>query len=51
MEECIFCKIAAGKVGAAKICETKDIVAFLDIRPRSPGHSLVIPKKARSDSR
>lgn len=45
MEECIFCRIGAGKVGAEKIYETERVLAFLDINPRSPGHTLVIPKK------
>ncbi len=45
MDECIFCKIASGKIGAEKIYEDEKVLAFLDIRPRSPGHTLVIPKK------
>ena len=45
MEECIFCKIARGEVKAEKIYETENVVSFLDINPRAPGHSLVIPKK------
>jgi histidine triad (HIT) family protein len=42
---CIFCKIAGGEAHAEKIYETKTVIAFLDINPRSRGHSLVIPKK------
>lgn len=45
MSECIFCKIAQGDEEAKKIYESDDVVAFLDIKPRSPGHTLVIPKK------
>jgi len=45
MEECVFCKIVGGEVKAEKIYETEDAVAFLDINPRAPGHTLVIPKK------
>ncbi len=45
MEECIFCKIARGEAKAEKIYETESVVSFLDINPRAPGHSLVIPKK------
>jgi len=44
MNECIFCRIARNELPAEKILESERIVAFLDIRPRSPGHSLVIPK-------
>lgn len=42
--DCIFCKIARGELQASKVYEDQDVVAFLDIRPVSPGHTLVIPK-------
>jgi len=45
MNECIFCKISRGEAKAEKIYETENVVSFLDINPRTPGHSLVIPKK------
>jgi histidine triad (HIT) family protein len=45
MEDCIFCKIAAGKIPAKKIAESKDCLAFPDIDPQAPVHVLVIPKK------
>lgn len=45
MNECIFCKIARAEVEAERIYETENVVSFLDINPRAPGHSLVIPKK------
>ncbi|MFA5987121.1 MAG: HIT family protein [Candidatus Paceibacterota bacterium] len=45
MEDCLFCKIAAGQIPSAKICETEKSFAFLDINPIRPGHTLVIPKK------
>jgi len=45
MNRCIFCKIAKGEAKAEKIYETENVVSFLDINPRAPGHSLVIPKK------
>ena len=45
MENCIFCKIAGGKILSAKIYEDKNTIAFLDIAPISSGHSLVVPKK------
>jgi histidine triad (HIT) family protein len=44
-EECLFCKIAKGEVPAKKVLETADALAFLDINPRNPGHTLVVPKK------
>jgi histidine triad (HIT) family protein len=42
---CIFCQIVSGKIPAYKIYEDDELVAFLDIKPISPGHILVIPKK------
>ncbi|MFO7966673.1 MAG: HIT family protein [Archaeoglobaceae archaeon] len=45
MGGCIFCKIAGGEIPAEKIYETENSIAFLDINPRSPGHTLVIPKE------
>lgn len=45
MNECIFCKIAAGAVPACKIYEDEAFVAFLDIMPAQKGHTLVMPKK------
>jgi histidine triad (HIT) family protein len=45
MEDCIFCKISQKKIPAEIIYEDDNFVAFLDIRPLNPGHTLVIPKK------
>ena len=45
MENCIFCKIVKKEVPADIVYENKDFLVFLSIEPRSPGHSLVIPKK------
>lgn len=42
--DCIFCKIAAGELSAHKVYEDQDVVAFLDINPVNPGHTLVVPK-------
>lgn len=41
----IFTKILAGEIPAHKILENNKYLAFLDIRPVSPGHTLVIPKQ------
>jgi len=43
--DCIFCKIAAGEIPCYKVYEDENFLAFLDIRPLNPGHTLVIPKK------
>lgn len=42
---CIFCKIAEGKIPSSKIYEDDDIVAFHDINPWAPVHFLLIPKQ------
>ena len=41
----LFSKIVAGEIPAERIREDDDFLAFLDIRPIRPGHSLVIPKR------
>lgn len=45
MENCIFCKIVSGEIPAFKIWEDSEHLAFLDISPINPGHTLLIPKK------
>lgn len=45
MDECIFCKIARDELPAFKVHETDTVLAFLDIHPVNPGHTLVIPKQ------
>ena len=42
--ECIFCSIVAGTSPAVVVHEDDDVLAFMDIRPFSEGHTLVIPK-------
>ena len=41
----IFSKIIEGSIHAHVVAETNDYLAFLDISPRSKGHTLCIPKK------
>ena len=41
---CIFCKIVVKEIPAHIVYEDADFLAFLDINPKSPGHTLVIPK-------
>lgn len=41
----IFTKILSGEIPAHKILENEKYLAFLDIRPVNPGHTLVIPKQ------
>jgi histidine triad (HIT) family protein len=41
---CPFCKIVRGEIPSAKILETDDALAILDINPVNLGHVLLIPK-------
>lgn len=45
MNDCLFCKIIKGEVPSSKVYENENIVAFLDINPVNPGHTLVVPKE------
>ncbi|MDR2503011.1 MAG: HIT family protein [Deltaproteobacteria bacterium] len=41
---CIFCAIIRGEVPCVKIYEDDNVLAFLDLHPVRPGHTLVLPK-------
>ena len=42
----VFAKILRGEFPCYKVYENAHVLAFLDIMPRVPGHTLVIPKAA-----
>jgi histidine triad (HIT) family protein len=44
VDDCLFCRIIAGRVPAERVLETADALAFLDLMQASRGHTLVIPK-------
>ncbi len=44
MSDCVFCKIIAKQIPAQIVFENESIIAFLDINPVHPGHTLVLPK-------
>jgi histidine triad (HIT) family protein len=44
-DDCVFCKIAAGKIPSHTIHDDREVFAFLDIRPLTKGHALVVPKR------
>lgn len=44
MAPCIFCKIIRGELPSHTIYEDDQVIAFLDIQPLSPGHTLIAPK-------
>ena len=43
--DCIFCAIVAGSAPASIVYDDTDLLAFMDIRPVTPGHLLIIPKR------
>ena len=43
--DCLFCKIAQGKIPADIIYEDDRVVAFDDLHPKAPIHKLIIPRK------
>ena len=40
----IFAKILKGEMPCVKVYEDDAVLAFMDIFPQSPGHTLVVPK-------
>lgn len=44
MEDSIFSKIIRGEIPCHKVYEDEHTLAFLDIHPVQPGHTLVVPK-------
>ena len=49
-KNCLFCRIVAGEIPAAKVYEDDLVFAFLDIAPINKGHVLVIPKEHHESS-
>jgi len=43
--DCIFCAIVAGSAPASIVYDDVELLAFMDIRPVTPGHLLIIPKR------
>lgn len=46
---CVFCAIAAGDLASDLVAEDDAGVAFLDLEPKSPGHTLVVPRAHVAD--
>lgn len=44
MDDCIFCKIAAHQIPSTVVYEDDEVIAFDDLAPQAPVHTLVIPK-------
>lgn len=47
--DCLFCKIIERKIPSNIVYEDDSVIAFLDIYPNNPGHTLVVPKKHFED--
>jgi histidine triad (HIT) family protein len=45
MEDCLFCNVIAKKIPALVVYENADTMAFLELFPSAPGHTMVISKK------
>ena len=45
MDDCLFCRIAAGQIPAGIVLEDEQFLAFRDIHPKAPQHILVIPRE------
>lgn len=44
MNDCIFCKIAAGDIPTARVYEDGNLVVFKDLHPVAPVHLLIVPR-------
>jgi histidine triad (HIT) family protein len=44
-DSCVFCAIVAGRSEASLVREDEDVIAFMDVRPVTTGHLLVVPRK------
>jgi histidine triad (HIT) family protein len=45
LEDCIFCKIAAGEIPSTRVFEDEMCVAFNDLSPQAPTHILIVPRE------
>jgi histidine triad (HIT) family protein len=48
-DSCIFCRIAQKQAPASTVYEDETVMAFMDIRPLTEGHTLIIPKEHYRD--
>jgi histidine triad (HIT) family protein len=44
LSDCIFCGIEQGHVEGSRVFADERVIAFLDIQPITPGHTLVVPR-------
>lgn len=48
-QDCIFCRIGRGEIPCAEVYADDRVLAFLDLNPQKPGHTLVIPRRHYAD--
>jgi histidine triad (HIT) family protein len=44
-DDCLFCGIASGHVEGSRVYADERVIAFLDIKPVTTGHTLVVPRR------
>jgi histidine triad (HIT) family protein len=44
VDECVICRIVAGKLPSTKVYEDESFLGILDVNPCAEGHCLVVPK-------
>ncbi len=40
----VFARILRGEIPSTRVYEDADVIAFMDVMPQAPGHTLVVPK-------
>lgn len=45
MDDCVFCQIIRREAAASVVYEDDVVLAFMDIGPVNPGHTLIVPKR------
>ncbi len=45
VKDCIFCKIADGRIPSERVYEDETCIAFNDLSPQAPTHILIIPRE------
>ena len=48
-DDCLFCKIVAGEIPSTKVYEDDRVLAFEDVSPQMPVHTLIVPKNHYDD--
>ena len=43
-DDCVFCGIVAGEIPSTKVYEDDEVLAFEDLEPHMPVHTLIVPK-------